>query len=70
MCSAKVEFPDGYTLVVPNGHILDNRIEGFDHIPQDDRKELKWESVLGVADGYQIAIWGKQTGRRYNGNYE
>lgn len=60
MSPAKVECTDGHTFLVPDGQILDDRIEGFEHVPEEDQKALEYESIFGTPGGYEIVLWGRQ----------
>ncbi len=61
MCPAEVHCPDGRTFIVPEGVILDERIGvDFEHIPENDQKDLEWDSVIGTKEGYEILGEGKQ----------
>ena len=61
MCPAEVVCPDKYRIILPNGEVLDERVEGFtDHVPSEDKSSLDWLTVLGTSRGFDVQTEGKQ----------
>ena len=61
MCPAKVECPDGHSFILPEEGVLDERIgTDFDHIPEEDKTNLQWDSVFGTKQGFDIFCEGRQ----------
>lgn len=60
MSPARVECSDGHNFTLPKGRILDERLSGFEHLTKDDIEDLKWRSIFGTSEGYEIVLWGRQ----------
>jgi hypothetical protein len=45
---------------VPAGHVLDDRLPGFIHLTEEEKKELRWSSIFGTQAGYSVTFWGRQ----------
>lgn len=61
MCPAEVLCPDGYSFIVPKGHVLDTRISGFEHLPPEDQVDVRnWQAIFGTEKGYMIHYYGRE----------